>query len=127
MEMGTARDLLFHILIVEWVYVKVLHGEAWENEWQRFNRMTVEGIFAVADEAQPKLRAFAELATSGQLSRNYKVTSRLGQTVSGTGRKFLTHVVFHSTRHWEQMAMLMRQQGHKTDWQHDLVFSDAMD
>jgi uncharacterized damage-inducible protein DinB len=31
-EMGTLRDLLFHILIVEWVYAKVLSGENWENE-----------------------------------------------------------------------------------------------
>jgi len=28
-EMGTIRDLLFHILIVEWVYAKVLNGENW--------------------------------------------------------------------------------------------------
>jgi hypothetical protein len=25
------------------------------------------------------------------------------------------------------MAMLMRQRGYKTDWQHDLLLSDAMD
>ena len=30
-EMGTIRDLLFHILIVEWVYEKVLGGKTWEN------------------------------------------------------------------------------------------------
>ncbi|MGA8686212.1 MAG: hypothetical protein WB623_17520 [Candidatus Sulfotelmatobacter sp.] len=36
-EMGTLRDLLFHILIVEWVYAKVLNAEHWENEWQKFD------------------------------------------------------------------------------------------
>ncbi len=54
------------------------------------------------------------------------VSARSGQTVSGSGRKFLTHIVLHSTRHWAQMAALMRQHGHKTDWQHDFIFSDAV-
>ena len=49
-----------------------------------------------------------------------------GQLVSGSIRKFLTHIALHSTRHWAQMAMLMRQQDYKTDWQHDSVVSDAM-
>jgi uncharacterized damage-inducible protein DinB len=62
-EMGTVQDLLFHILIVEWVYAKVLSSEPWENKWQKFDRKTLAGIFAVADEAQPKLRAFADSAT----------------------------------------------------------------
>jgi uncharacterized damage-inducible protein DinB len=126
-EMATTRDLLFHIFMVEWVFAKVLNGEAWENEWQKFDRKTREGIFAVAEEAQPKLRAFAESASAAQLARNYAITSRGDQTVRGTGVKFLTHVVFHSTRHWAQMAMLMRQQGHTTGWHHDLVLSDAME
>jgi uncharacterized damage-inducible protein DinB len=63
MEMRTGRDLLFHILIVEWVYAKVLHGETWEDEWQKFDRAPREGTFAIAEVAQPKLRAFAESAT----------------------------------------------------------------
>jgi len=126
-EMGTVRDLLFHIFIVEWVYSKVLHGESWEDEWQKFNRTGLEGIFAVAAEAQPRLRQFAESATEAQLERNYKITARSGQSVSGSGRKFLAHIVLHSTRHWAQIAMLMRQNGHKTDWQHDFIFSQAME
>jgi uncharacterized damage-inducible protein DinB len=125
-EMGTVRDLLFHIFIVEWVYAKVLHGEGSENEWQKFDRTSCEGIFSVAAEAQSSLRTFVESATDAQLEQNYKITARSGQTVSGSGRKFLSHIVLHSTRHWAQMAMLMRQQGYKTDWQHDFVVSDAM-
>jgi len=126
-EMGTIRDLLFHILIVEWVYAKVLRGENWENEWQKFDRTTVTGIFAVAAEAQPKLRAFADSATDAQLAKQYTVTARSGQSVAGSGRKFLTHIILHSTRHWAQIAMLLRKEGHATDWQHDFIFSDAIE
>lgn len=81
----------FHIQIVEWVYPKVLHGEPWEDEWKEFGRMTVEGIFAVAAEAQPKLRAYAASASEEQLAKEYKIVARSGQSVTGSGRKFLTH------------------------------------
>ena len=126
-EMGTLRDLLFHILIVEWVYAKVLSSENWENEWQKFDHTTVAGIFAVAAEAQPKLRAFAESANDDQLAQRYKITARSGQTVAGSGRKFLTHIVLHSARHWAQVAMLLRKEGYATDWQHDFIFSDVIE
>jgi uncharacterized damage-inducible protein DinB len=126
-EMGTVRDLIFHILIVEWVYAKVLSGEPWENERQKFDRTTVAGIFAVAAEAQPKLRAFAESANDDQLAQRYKMTARGGQTVAGSGRKFLTHIVLHSARHWAQVAMLLRKEGYATDWQHDFIFSDVIE
>lgn len=125
--MGTIRDLLFHILIVEWVYAKVLNGENWENEWQKFDRTTITGIFGVAAEAQPKLRAFADSATDAQLAKQYTITARSGQTVAGSGRKFLAHIVLHSTRHWAQIATLLRKEGHATDWQHDFIFSDVFD
>ena len=126
-EMGTLGDLLFHIQIVEWVYAKVLHGEAWEDQWQKFDRTTVAGIFAVAAEAQPKLRAFADSANEEHLARQYKIEARSGQSVEGSGRKFLAHVVLHSTRHWAQVAMVLRKEGHATDWQHDFIFSDVME
>ena len=126
-EMRTIRDLLFHILIVEWVYAKVLSAEPWENEWQKFDRSTLGGIFSVAAQAQPKLRAFAESANDTQLAQQYKIIVRSGQSVVGSGRKFLAHIVLHSARHWAQIAMLLRKEGHATDWQHDFIFSDAIE
>jgi hypothetical protein len=60
--------------MVEWVYAKVLKSEAWEEEWRKFDRHTREGIFAVAHEALPKLRAFAEAATDAQLEKRYSIT-----------------------------------------------------
>jgi uncharacterized damage-inducible protein DinB len=126
-EMGTIRDLLFHILIVEWVYAKVLNGEEWQHEWQKFDRSTLAGIFSVAGEAQPKLRAFAESAGEVELAQQYKITARSGQSVAGSGRKCLAQVVLHGTRHWAQIAMLLRKEGHATDWQHDFILSDVID
>jgi len=87
-EMGTIRDLLFHILIVEWVYAKVLSGENWENEWQKFDRTTVTGIFAVAAEAQPKLRAFPDSATDAQLAKRTPSPLAADSLSPGAGANF---------------------------------------
>ena len=124
--MENVRMLLFHIFLVEWVYAKTLHGQSWDG-WESLDRTSLQGVFAIASEAQPLLRSFAESATTDQLAHRYTITAKSGQTVSGSGRKFLAHIVLHSTRHWAQVATLLRQNGHKTDWQHDFVMCDAMD
>lgn len=124
--MQTLRGLLFHIFIVEWVYGKTLHGESWDA-WGSFDRQSLDGLFALAAEAQRLLRDFAASASDEQLARHYSITAANGQTVGGSGRKFLAHIVLHSTRHWAQVATLLRQAGHKTDWQHDFVMSDAIE
>jgi uncharacterized damage-inducible protein DinB len=124
--MESVRGLLFHIFLVEWVYAKTLHGRGWDG-WDSLDRTSLDGVFAIADEAQPLLRSFAESATSEQLARHYSITAKSGETVGGSGRKFLAHIVLHSTRHWAQVATLLRQAGHKTDWQHDFVMSNAIE
>lgn len=124
--MGTVRGLLFHIFIVEWVYGKTLLGEDWDG-WEALDRDSLGGLFAIASEAQKMLRGFAASATEEQLARRYSITAKNGQTVSGSGRKFLAHIVLHSTRHWAQVAMLLRQAGHKTDWQHDFIMGDSIE
>lgn len=123
--MENIRGLLFHIFVVEWVYAKTLLGESWDG-WEALDRESLEGLFGIATEAQRMLRDFAESATSSQLTRQYSITAKNGQTVAGSGRKFLAHIVLHSTRHWAQVATLLRQAGHKTDWQHDFVMSDVI-
>jgi uncharacterized damage-inducible protein DinB len=115
-ERATVRDLLFHIFLVEWTYARVLREERWENEWQKLDRSSCTTIFRIPAETQPKLRAFVGAATEEQLERNYTITAGRGRTITGTGRKFLAHIVIHSTRHWAQMAACMRQHGYKTDW-----------
>jgi uncharacterized damage-inducible protein DinB len=124
--MENVRGLLFHIFLVEWVYGKTLHEESWER-WDSFDRQSLDGVFGLAAEGQRLLREFAASATEEQLARHYTITAPSGQSVGGSGRKFLAHIVLHSTRHWAQIATLLRQAGHKTDWQHDFVFSDAIE
>ena len=124
--MENIRMLMFHIFLVEWVYGKTLHGERWEA-WESFDRQSLDGLFSLAAEGQRLLRDFAAAATGEQLARHYSITAKNGMTVSGSGTKFLAHIVLHSTRHWAQIATLLRQAGHKTDWQHDFVMSGAIE
>src|SRR5438874_2703066 len=49
------------------------------------------------------------------------------EQVKPTRRKCFIHVVVHSTRHWAQLATALRAAGHAQDWQHDLIFTTAID
>jgi hypothetical protein len=37
------------------------------------------------------------------------------------------HALFHSMRHWAQLATTLRQNGLKQDWQHDFIFTKVME
>jgi hypothetical protein len=39
----------------------------------------------------------------------------------------LIHTLMHSIRHWAQLATELRKAGFKTDWPHDLLFSDVIE
>ena len=45
---------------------------------------------------------------------------------TGTHRKFLAHAMFHSHRHWAQLATLVREAGHPAEFKGDLLFSQAL-
>lgn len=43
-----------------------------------------------------------------------------------TRRKLAAHALFHSQRHWAQLATLLRQAGHAAEIRGDLLFSSAL-
>jgi len=46
--------------------------------------------------------------------------------VTATKRKILFNLVPHGMRHWAQVAMLLRQAGHRDQWPHDLLASGVL-
>ena len=123
-EIGTVRSMLFHIFIVEWVYAQILNGLPYDG-WSQFQQDSLETIFRASEAAQAGLRKFLDTATPELLAGDATISGR-GMTMTGSRRKFLMHTFLHSARHWAQLAMVLRQHGHKTDWQHDLVLSDVI-
>jgi len=48
------------------------------------------------------------------------------QARESTTRKVTAHALFHSQRHWAQLAMLLRMAGYPTEFKGDLLFSLAL-
>jgi uncharacterized damage-inducible protein DinB len=48
------------------------------------------------------------------------------ENMKASRRKCFTHAFLHGTRHWAQLATALRLAGYKQDWQHDFIFSPAM-
>ena len=124
-RMGNVREMLRHIFLTEWVYACVLNGESFDH-WEHLKDNSVADLFAIGDEARAGLRTYLANATEAGMSTPVTLSAR-GFTVTGTARKFVTHVFIHSLRHWAQLATVLRQHGHDTGWPHDFVLSDAID
>lgn len=124
-RMGSVRDMLWHLFIVEWVYACVLGGQSYDG-YDKFGTQTLAELFAISAEARALLGAYLARATEADMTRTFSISGG-GITINGSARKFLTHVFFHSLRHWAQLATVLRQQGYQTDWQHDFVLSDVME
>lgn len=124
-RMGNVRDMLWHIFIVEWVYACALTGEPFDG-WDGFARETLADLFAIDDQARARIRSYLAAATEEDMGKALTISGG-GLTIQGSARKFLAHTFVHSLRHWAQLATVLRQQGHVTDWQHDLVLSDVLE
>lgn len=124
-HMGNVREMIRHIFLTEWVYACVLNGESFDR-WDQFTHDSIATLFAIGDHARAGLRKYLASATEAGMSSPVTLSAR-GFTVTGTARKFVTHVFIHSLRHWAQLATVLRQQGHEVGWPHDFVLSDAIE
>jgi uncharacterized damage-inducible protein DinB len=124
-RMGNIREMIGHIFLTEWVYACVLNGESFDR-WDQFKHDSIADLFTIGDHARAGLRKYLAGDTETGLSNPATLSAR-GFTVSGTARKFVTHVFIHSLRHWAQLATVLRQHGHETGRAHDFVLSDAIE
>jgi uncharacterized damage-inducible protein DinB len=124
-RMGNVREMIWHIFVTEWVYACVLNGEPFDG-WDQFTRDSIADVFAIGEQARAGLRKYLTTATEAGAASPVTLSAR-GFTVSGSARKFLTHAFVHSLRHWAQLATVLRQHGHASDWPHDFVLSDAIE
>jgi uncharacterized damage-inducible protein DinB len=123
-RMGSVREMIWHIFIVEWVYACVLNGEPYDG-WDQFKRESVAELFEIGDRARAGLRKYLATAHDADLASSLSLSGG-GITITGSARKFLTHTFVHSLRHWAQLATVLRQNGCETSWAHDFVLSDVI-
>ena len=124
---GNALTLVFHIAFVELYYVSFLMDEPRPDE-KSMKYGSVEELFALFEEAQGKLRRFLNTATKREWDKKVDLGFRGEITVPPvTKRKCFAHVLLHGVRHWAQLATELRASGYRQDWQHDFLFTEAMD
>lgn len=123
---STIRDLLLHMYTVDLRYAERLLGrEPTDHAVIAATAADVPGLFALAHRGQGLL---GEAVAQSDADWDATVTSvtRSAGTFVSSRRKILFHTLTHHLRHAGQLALILRQQGHATDWMHDLILSDAL-
>jgi len=125
-QMKDVRGAVQHVFVVELLYAEVMAGtKRAQIRWEDFPASTQKELFSHHDRAVELMRRvlhdpdvrWDEALTFG--NRDF--------TVTATRRKMFLHAALHGMRHWAQVAMVLRQNGHKQDWQHDFIFSKVME
>ncbi len=119
------RRLVLHLFAVGHRNVqRLLDEEQTPNE--KFPQSSLKEIFDIGRGTRGKVRAFLARTSEEELARPRLFSSASLGEFSATPRKVLLHGFVHATRHWAQIAAALRAHGHRTDWQHDVIFSEAV-
>ncbi|HXZ29035.1 MAG TPA: DinB family protein [Terriglobales bacterium] len=124
-DTASVRGLLWHIAIVELFYAEFISGRQEKSNYRELPHTTLEEIWRIGDSAQEQLAGY--LARAGEADLDAALTLERGSfRVVASRRKMLAHVFLHGLRHWAQLALVLRQHGYKTGWQHDFIFTEAL-
>lgn len=120
------RGLLHHIFAVEHRYAQRLNEEP-NTPFEQIPSEPTETLFGIGDAARIRLREFISHADESKLAQNVSFQTVSYGVLTVSFRKCLMHALLHSIRHWAQLATELRRAGYKQDWQHDFVFTKAME
>jgi len=123
---ATVRGLVHHIIVVERRYTDRLRGEPVSN-YADIPSDPLDAMFAVFADTRTRLEQWLASASDDDLAQVLEFQTLSAGTLTGSARKIVVHLLLHGVRHWAQLATTLRQQGHATDWPHDILMSDALE
>jgi uncharacterized damage-inducible protein DinB len=123
---ATVRGLVQHIFAVERRYADRLLGDP-VSSYDVIPTESVEALFAAGRDARQRLERYLSQATDEDLARRLEFQTLTAGAQVASARKIVAHALLHGVRHWAQLATIVRQGGHATDWMHDLLLSDALE
>ena len=123
---ATVRGLVHHIVVVERRYTDRLRGEP-VSSYEEVPSEPLDALFGAFTDGRARLDAWLASATDADLARRLEFQTLSAGTQAASARKIVAHLLLHGIRHWAQLATALRQQGHATDWGHDLLLSDAIE
>jgi uncharacterized damage-inducible protein DinB len=122
----TVADVIFHTFTSQFRCAQRLVGETMTKD-SEFSRRTVGDLFDIGDASRILIRDYLAHATQDSVSQRQKFPSHTLGEFEATPKKLLTHALVHSERHWGQVARILRENGHRADFSHDLLFSKAFE
>lgn len=122
---GDVAQLLFHTFTAEYRSAERLLGEPMTPDTD-FKHGNAGELFAIASEAHRKFRHYLAGATTISLEELRTFPSHTLGEFSASPKKLLTHALVHSIRHWAQVARILRENGQRADFSHDVLFSKAI-
>ena len=123
---GTVQDFVRHIWGVELIWAQRIAGlpRTAGADMPKGPLVALYGLHVLAMQISRKLLADPAHDWSQTLTLNYDWLP--AEVRTGTHRKFMAHLLFHSQRHWAQLATLLREAGSPTEFKGDLLFSSAL-
>lgn len=123
---ATVRGLVHHVVVVERRYTDRLRGEP-VSSYEEVPSDPLDALFGAFADGRARLEAWLASATDADLTRRLEFQTLSAGTLTASARKIVAHLLLHGIRHWAQLATALRQQGHATDWGHDILLSDALE
>lgn len=122
---ATVRGVIQHIFAVERRYADRLLGDP-VTPYEQIPTDSADALFGAGRDARERLERYLATASDDDLARTLEMTTITAGTFSASARKVVAHTLMHGIRTWAQLATVLRQHGHPTDWYHDVAFSDAI-
>jgi uncharacterized damage-inducible protein DinB len=121
MNVGTVRMLVQHIFAVELRFSQRLLNEP-PADYANLPTDTLEQLISIHKTAAANYETFLATANGPVMEEVIELVTRTAGTLRASRRSVFVHAMFHSVRHWAQLATLLRQQEMKTDWPQDYLF-----
>jgi uncharacterized damage-inducible protein DinB len=120
---ATVGDLIRHIFSAETRYVERLSGRPL-SDTSTVPNDSIDALFDFGKRSRKSLKEFIAgfPAEAWDVPQEFKL---MNSSLTVTPRKIILHVVLHETRHWAQLATLLRLNGMPGDF-HDFLFSPVL-
>ncbi len=121
------RGVLLHIFAVELRYSERLLEKTDVTTYESLPTGSLDDLFGIHDRARKNFDLWLGQTNDADLAKVLTFKTITAGTLSASKRKILIHALLHGMRHWAQVANILRIQGHKQEWPHDFLFTDALE
>ncbi len=120
------RGVLLHIFAVELRYSeRLLESEV--TAYDELPTASLDDLFGIHTRARQNIDQWLARTNHDDMAKIITFQTMTAGTLSASKRKCLIHTLLHGVRHWAQVANTLRIKGHKQDWGHDFLFTDALE